>query len=245
VKHLTFQAEIRESSEIKVHNPLDLMLTLFEVSTSQNQPILGSKHMRLMKAISGLFLVLAYPVFSQVVPSASGSSGPPLAIGAGLSVFNTDWDSRYMEGGTLWVDWSFTGGPSLLHGFGLEAEARDISLGRGTGLPTNFRLDTAGGGVIYTWHHFHNLKPYVKFVMDFGGIDWNNPDPNFKHETRAITAPGGGVEYRVFRSIWLRGDYEYQSWPDIAVFRPNSSHILNPQGFTVGAMYDFRHHNTF
>jgi hypothetical protein len=43
----------------------------------------------------------------------------------------------------------------------------------------------------------------------------------------------------------LRGDYEYQSWPDIAIYRPNSTHILDPQGFTIGAMYDFRHRNSF
>jgi len=186
-------------------------------------------------------------VFSQVVPSAEGSSGPPLAIGAGLSVYNTDWSGRYMEGGALWVDWSVTG-PSILHGFGLEAEARDISLGRGgasSGVPSNFRLDTAGGGIIYKWHHFHNLKPYVKFLESYGGIDWDNPDPKFKHETRAVPAVGGGVEYRVFRSIWLRGDYEYQFWPAIDILRPNSTHILTPQGFTIGALYDFRHHDIY
>jgi opacity protein-like surface antigen len=241
------QAGIRESPEIKMHNHLALMITLFEVSTSQNRPFSGSKHMRQVVGFAGLFLVLTFPAFSQVVPSASGSSGPPLAVGAGFSVYNTDWASHYMEGGSLWVDWSFTGGPSLLHGFGLEAEARDISLGRGThsGVPANFRLDTAGGGVMYTWHHFHNLKPYAKFLLEYGGIDWDNPNPNFKHETRSVLAPGGGVEYRLFRSISLRGDYEYQSWPDIAIYRPNSTHILDPQGFTIGAMYDFRHRNSF
>jgi opacity protein-like surface antigen len=147
-----------------------------------------------------------------------------------------------MEGGALWIDYSFTG-PAILHGFGIEAEARDISLGRGPGVPSNFRLDTAGGGVIYTWRHFNNLKPYVKFLDSYGGIDWDNPVPNFKHETRSVPAVGGGIEYRVFRSIWVRGDYEYQFWPDIDISRPNSTHVLNPQGFTIGAMYDFRHHD--
>jgi opacity protein-like surface antigen len=201
--------------------------------------------MRQILGIAGLFLTLTFPVLSQVVPSAEGSSGPPLAIGAGLSVYNTDWSGRYMEGGALWVDWSFTG-PPILRGFGLEAEARDISLGRGThGVPPNFRLDTAGGGVIYTWRHFHNLKPYAKVEDNYGGIDWNNPVPNYKHETRAVLALGGGLQYRVFRSIWVRGDYEYQFWPDIDLSRPNSTHVLDPQGFTIGAMYDFRHHNNY
>jgi opacity protein-like surface antigen len=231
-----------------MHNILALMITLLEVSTSQNSPFSGSKHMRQVVGFAGLFLVLAFPAFSQVVPSASGSSGPPLSVGAGLSVYNTDWSDRYMEGGAVWVDWSFTGGPAFLHGFGLEAEARDISLGRGgasSGVPANFRLDTAGGGLMYTWHHFHNLKPYAKFLVDYGGIDWDNPVPTYKHETRSVMAPGGGVEYQIFRSISLRGDYEYQFWPDIDLSRPNSTHVLDPQGFTIGAMYNFRRRNSF
>jgi len=99
-------------------------------------------------------------------------------------------------------------------------------------------LDTAGGGIIYANRHFHNFHPYGKYLISFGGIDWNNPNPHFRHETRTVTAPGLGVDLRVYRAVWIRADYEYQFWPDIAKFMPGT-HVLNPQGFRLGVVYDF------
>jgi opacity protein-like surface antigen len=199
--------------------------------------------MRLRLVIAGLFLTVTFPLFSQVVPAATGSGGLPLSIGAGYALYNTDWGNSYMGGGALWIDWDLSRF-SILRGFGIEAEARDISLNRPNTVPSNFRLDTAGGGFTYHLNHFRNLKPYAKFEVDYGSIDWNNPDPRFKHETRNVLAPGGGLDYRILRSVWLRADYEYQSWPDIDKLRPNSSHILDPNGLTIGALYDFRRRDT-
>jgi opacity protein-like surface antigen len=49
---------------------------------------------------------------------------------------------------------------------------------------------------------------------------------------------GGGIEYRAWDGVWVRADYEYQFWR-VKFFDPNA--FLNPQGFTVGASYDFHH----
>ncbi len=194
--------------------------------------------------VVALLLSVVPTAFSQVTPAARENS-LPLVVGAGASSYNVDWNHSRMEGGTLWVDWNFSRAPSFLHGIGIEAEARDISLGSSSSREKNFRLDTVGGGVIYTWHHFRNFRPYGKFLMSLGGIDWNNPNPKFKHETRTVTAPGLGLEFRAFRNVWVRADYEYQFWPDIAQWMPNSTHVLDPQGFTVGAMYNFSHHRHY
>lgn len=193
--------------------------------------------MHLKSALVILFLTASLPLFSQVAPSAT-EGGLPIAVGAGFSDFDVDWGHGRMDGGTLWIDWQPNQLPSFLHGFGLEVEARDISLG-GNKTQPNFRLDTGGGGVIYTWRHFHRFHPYGKYLMSYGGIHWNNPDIHFRHETRTVTAPGLGFDYRVFRKVWVRADYEYQFWPDIALQMPGT-HVLNPQGFTVGVLYDFK-----
>lgn len=189
--------------------------------------------LRVSLSLATLFFVAAFPAFSQVAPAASGG-GLPLVVGAGFSDFYTDWNRR-ITGPTLWVNWNFYSGPRLLHGFGIEAEGRDLNYGR-TGSDAKLRQDTIAGGPIYTWRHYHNFHPYGKFLMGYGSIDFNINAPHYSHDSRTVFAPGGGVEYRVSRNVWVRGDYEYQFWTDFF-----NHHALNPNGLTVGVSYDFRH----
>ena len=202
--------------------------------------------MRLKAIFAALSIIAAIPVFSQVVPAAT-EGGWPIKVGAGFSAFNGDWGSGRMVGGALWIDYSPTQMPAILHGWGLEVEARDIRNGQSADYFRNiqalrqegtFRQDTVGGGPIFTWLHFRNLHPYAKFVADFAGQDFNIDAPHYHHETQAAFAPGIGLEYRAFRNLWVRADYEYQIWPD--QFN-NHDWILDPQGITVGLSCDFRH----
>jgi opacity protein-like surface antigen len=195
--------------------------------------------MPLKSLLAALFIVAAVPIQSQVVPAAT-EGGLPLEVGAGFSNYATDWGHTRMSGGGLWIDYNFNRVPYFMHGIGVEAEAHTISADRPKDLPTNFRQDTAGGGAIYTWRHYHNFHPYGKFLVEFGSIDFLGAFPRlpyYSHDTRTVYAPGGGVEYRVFRNIWVRGDYEYQMWPHIF----QHSQTLDPTGFTIGASYDFKH----
>ena len=187
--------------------------------------------MHLKKTLGALFLAAAIPVLSQIAPSASEGE-LPLTIGIGYSNYYTDWSGR-IAGPTLWADWNFNHGPSFLRGFGIEVEARDLNFER-TGSVPQLRLDTAEGGAIYTFRHFRNFHPYGKFLMGFGSIDFNVNSPGYSHDTRTVYAPGGGIEYRVWRGVWLRGDYEYQFWTDLF-----HHHALNPNGFTIGPSYEF------
>jgi opacity protein-like surface antigen len=190
--------------------------------------------MRLKLVLAALFLAAAIPAFSQVAPAAT-EGGLPLVVGAGFSDFYTDWNGR-LAGATVWADWNFYHGPSFLHGFGIEVEGRDLNYGR-TGDVPNLRQDTAGGGAIYTWRHYRNFHPYGKFLLEYGSTDFKTTaNLNYKHDTRTVDAPGGGLEYRAFRNIWVRGDYEYQFWTDFF-----HHHTMNPQGFTIGVSYDFKH----
>jgi len=184
--------------------------------------------------LAALCVALAVPVSAQVAPAATGGGGLTLAAGGGVSNYYMDYGRGLEWGGTLWVDGNLNVGPSFLQGFGLEVEARDLSLDRGSGLPNDMRTDTLGGGFKYSWRHFHNFRPYAKMLASYGSLDLTK---HGYHLTWVEWAPGGGIEYRPFGRIWLRADYEYQAWNDIF----GKGYDLDPQGFTVGAVYDFGH----
>jgi opacity protein-like surface antigen len=179
-----------------------------------------------------------FPAFSQVAPAYSGPN-LPLSVGIGPSGYDVDWGHGAMYGGTIWADWYPAQLPEILHGLGVEVEVRDISLRQNCNPPgfcpqKDMRQDTAGGGVIYSWRHFRNFHPYGKFLIEDGSVDFY-PLPGYAHDTRTLFAPGGGFEYRIFRPIWVRADYEYQDWGTLL------GKTLNPQGFTVGVSYAFSH----
>jgi len=181
---------------------------------------------------AALFVAAVFPVHSQVAPTAR-QGGVPIVVGAGFSDFSTDWGTVRMEGISAWVDWYPNNLPAVLHGLGVEVEGHDINFGRPAGL-SRMRQDTAEGGAIYTWNRFRNFRPYVKYLAGVGSVDFPR-EGNYSHDTFSVFSPGGGVEYRAWGHIWVRGDYEYQYWHH--TFGP---HDLNPNGFTIGASYDFR-----
>jgi opacity protein-like surface antigen len=185
--------------------------------------------MRLKLVLTAILVTAGTPLLAQVAPATNGGGGLPITIGAGFSDFHTDWNGR-LGGPAVWIDWT----PSFLRGFGLEAEGRDLNYLRSGGDP-RLRQDTIATGPIYTWRRFNRFHPYGKFLFGYGRIDFTSGNPDYTQDSRDIYAPGGGGEYRVFRHIWVRGDYQYQFWTDFF-----HHHSMNPQGFTVGVAYNFR-----
>lgn len=178
-------------------------------------------------------------IVAQVVPATS-RGGAPLSVGGAFSYYDVDWAHSRMNGYTLWADARVPYLPHILEGLNIEGEFRDVAWNLGD-KPSGYRQLTAGGGVVYEWHHFRNFSPYVKTEWSYGDIDFGQclaqcggPSP-YTHDSRTVTAPGGGLEYRVFRGLWAKADYEYQFWPSLT-----GNTFLNPQGFTFGAMYDLR-----
>jgi opacity protein-like surface antigen len=190
--------------------------------------------MRLKLAFAALFLVAALSASSQTVPAAT-RGGIPILVGGGFSEYDSDWNGN-LGGGTLWIDVGVPHLPRLLHGLGVEVEGRDLNYTR-SGFDPKLRQDTAEGGLIYRWNRYHNFRPYAKFLGGYGSIEFSDPrDPYYSHDTRTVLAPGGGVEYRVWGGLWVRGDYEYQFWPQMT-----ARGALTPAGYTVGAVYDLSH----
>jgi len=188
--------------------------------------------------LATLLMTASCPLFSQAVPSANGGEpqrGTTLGLGGGVSSYLMDFGHGRMTGGTVWADAEFNIGPKILHGFGLEGEARQVAYGRSPSQPSNLREETVSAGVTYTWHAPHDIHPYGKFLGGVGAINFHFPYETYDHDTRTVTAAGGGVEARAFRRVWVRADYEYQWWPVLF------NKTLDPQGVTLGVMYKFGH----
>lgn len=180
-----------------------------------------------------LLLTAVSPAFAQVTPAAS-QSGLPLVVGAGFSDFSLDWGPGHrMEGISAWVDYYPGFPPAKLHGLGVEVAGHAIDFGRP--IP-KMRQDSAEIGVIYAWDRLGKFRPYGKFLGGIASIDFPPfPGmPNYTHNTYAITSLGGGAEFHTWNHLWIRADYEYQMWHGYGTSG------LNPNGFTIGASYDFR-----
>jgi len=184
-------------------------------------------------------LVVSIPLFSQAVPSAYSGGGPAIVVGAGVSNYYTEMFPKHMEGVAVWADCNSHRGPFYLRGFGVEAEVRDLDSRQPTG--NNLRLATLGGGPIWTWRRYRKFHPYGKFLIDYGSMAHiKSPGfPSWYTADKWVTgATGGGVEYRAWRNVWVRADYEYQFW---RVDWFNTTSFLDPRGFTVGVSYDLKH----
>lgn len=183
-----------------------------------------------------MFVVAVLPLHSQVTPAAVQGSTLPVVAGIGGSDFSLDWGpGNRMEGVTAWVDVYPNILPRKLNGLGIEVEGRDINFNRPSGF-SKMRQDTGMGGLIYALPHYRNFRPYIKFLAGIGSIDFPVIGPKtYTHDTFLVTAPAGGMETRVWQHVWVRAEYEYQSWHQ--AFGPND---LNPNGVTAGLSYDFR-----
>jgi opacity protein-like surface antigen len=133
-----------------------------------------------------------------------------------------------MLGISAWADYN------LFHGLGVEVEGTSIFADRPSSLP-RMRQDTIKGGAIYHTRSFFGVRPYVKGLAGLASIDFPSRNPLYTHDTYTMYAFGGGAEYRIWKTLYARGDYEYQFVPQY-----HGANTLNPNGFTIGATYYLR-----
>jgi opacity protein-like surface antigen len=192
-------------------------------------------------AIALFFVCAADAAFTQTGPAATSTTFP-WAIGAGFSDYNTSWGNGEMLGGALWIDYTLNRVPQRLRGIGLEVEALDISIATRSAHQKNFREDVASGGVIYSWPRYRNFRPYGKFLMGYGNDEYPISGARRYHQSRTVSTMGCGLEYRAYKNVWARVDYEYQVWPNFWKHTGEPAGQLTPEGFTFGAMYHFNTH---
>lgn len=199
--------------------------------------------MRSKLVLAALIALTSLPAISQVAPAAR-IGGLPLGIGGGISDYDTDyyrpnlpyWSGR-MVGVSAWADYS------IFHGLGIEVEGNLTLAGKpkpfalaGETIYGSLKEETVQGGIIYKYHPVYHLRPFAKVVGGIGRIDFPSTNPFYTYENSGLYSVGGGVEYKAWRTIYLRGQYEYQWWKG---FR-SGSQPLNPSGFSAGATYYLR-----
>ena len=184
--------------------------------------------MRSKLVLAALITLSTLPVFGQVAPAVK-IGGLPLGIGGGLSDYSLDWGpGRRMIGASAWADYN------IFHGVGIEAEGTTIFADRPAVLP-RMRQDTIKGGLIYRAHPLLGIRPYVKGLVGLGSLDFPSRNPFYTHDTFTMYAIGGGAEYKIWKTLYARVDYEYQWWPQVL-----SPKTLDPNGYTFGATYYLR-----
>jgi hypothetical protein len=188
--------------------------------------------MSIKRFVAGIILlagsIFGFPVQGQVAPTVT-ISGPPLGIGGGLSDYYLDYgQGRRMLGLSGWADYE------IFHGLGMEVEATGILFDKPSTLQ-RMKQESYKGGAIYRARAFYGFRPYGKALIGIGNIDFPSNDPLYTHDTYVVTAFGGGLERRVWNTVFVRGDYEYQMWHNYM-----GPYNLTPNGFTIGATYYFR-----
>ena len=88
--------------------------------------------------------------------------------------------------------------------------------------------------------HYHRFDPYAKGMYGRGVFNFPPPifdptGPSAGNLAYNLFAVGGGVDYKLRRSINIRGDYEYQIWQS----GPGLVHGLTPWLASVGVAYHF------
>ena len=199
--------------------------------------------MRSKLVLAALITLSSLPAISQVAPAAK-VSGLPLGVGGGISDYDTDyyrpnisyWNGR-MIGVSAWADYS------LFHGLGIEAEGNITFAGQpptyapdGETIYGTLKEETIQAGIIYKYHPVLHVRPFAKALGGVGRIDFPSVNPFYTQENSGLYSIGGGIEYKAWRNVYLRGQYEYQWWND---FR-SGSQSLNPNGFSIGATYYLR-----
>lgn len=183
-----------------------------------------------------LLLVPAITGSCQSVPSAEADA-PTLTVGAGVSNFYLDFCcGRRMNGIDVWVQWRPNLGSQLLNRLSFQLEGRDINYGRPSSL-SKMRQDTGLVGINGRIYRHHRFLIYGKAMGGMGSIDFPpfTTDLYYTHDTRNIWAAGAGVDYRISSHLTVRGDYEYQWWPNLF----GRQHALTPNGVTIGAGWNF------
>lgn len=190
-----------------------------------------------MLILAALFQAAAFPLSAQVHPSAE-QGGWPLVVGSGYSTINMDWGNsnttgnpRLINGVSVWAEWYRI--PYFPRALGLGIKGEHVRWNQPADVP-GLGFDAGLAGPIYRWKRYQRFDVFAKGYFGFGGL-YIAPTGTNSHYTRFVSAPGVGGDVRVWNSIYVRADYEYQFWPHLF----SKQHTLNPHGYTLGLSYDF------
>jgi opacity protein-like surface antigen len=158
---------------------------------------------------------------TQALPTATGHGG--LQVGGGWTYGMPDYGQKNIQGVTAYADFDF-----LTH-VGVEAEYHYISLITPTDLGENSFL--VGPRFVLPRGRY---SLYAKGLIGIGDINIQEVEDNPQGGAGTYLAygVGGGIDYRVWKRVVARADFEYQHW--------SYATGLTPTAVTIGAAYRFR-----
>jgi hypothetical protein len=158
---------------------------------------------------------------AQAVPTASRAGA--IQVGVGGTTINPDFAQKYIQGITFYGDFD------LMQHIGIEAEMHYA-----INTPSDASEDSYMAGIRYFGRR-KKFTGYAKALFGVGRFGYQSGSfTNPSTGTYAEYALGGGLEYKVTRSINIRAiDFEAQKWPG---FPKNG---LSPFAYTVGVAYVF------
>ena len=165
-------------------------------------------------------ILLACQAGAQVAPAVQAPRYT-LQVGGEFSAFKPDYGAKWLLGIGAYADLD------MHRWIGIEAEARTLSFNK---YQNKLRMDTGSGGARFFFPYHRRLVPYAKGLVGFGSIDFPFHHP-YDHDTMVMYTFGGGADYKLTHRISIRGEYEYQFWPDFL------GKGLNPHGVNIGASY--------
>jgi opacity protein-like surface antigen len=165
-------------------------------------------------------------VQAQVVPSAKGQ-GHALWVGGEYSNIHAGFP--YQSSQRLWGVGAFVDYHLTVH-LDVEAEARFLEFNSFYGESENNFL----AGPRYLARRFGKVQPYAQCLVGIARIQY--PFSIGSGQYLAL-APGGGLNYRLYRRWTLRGEYEYQFWPGSPNIAIEPAHEITPNGFHVGIAF--------
>jgi opacity protein-like surface antigen len=171
-----------------------------------------------------LFLCLSLLLASHAVAQVAPAMQAPrfnLQVGGEFSIFKPDFGAQSLLGIGAYADLD------LPRWIGVEAEARTLSFNK---YQNKLRMDSGSGGARFFFPYHQRLVPYAKGLIGFGSIDFPFHGP-YDHDTMLLYTIGGGADYKLSHRISIRGEYEYQFWPDFL------GKGLSPHGVNIGASY--------
>jgi opacity protein-like surface antigen len=175
--------------------------------------------------VLGILFVFTLCAYGQVEAAAT-SGKSPLAIGGSFSFFDAGYASNKVGGLGTYIDWS----PFLRGDLGIEGEARWLKFGGSNGFSEYNYL----AGPRYRFRAGEKIQPYAKFLIGAGQIRFPY---NLAFGSYLAYAPGGGAEL-VLNDHWrVRGEYEFQIWPDAPGIPGVHTDSVKPNGFSLGFTY--------
>jgi opacity protein-like surface antigen len=153
---------------------------------------------------------------AQAIATATGP-GSYVAVGGGISGFQTDYGQSHIAGGLIFLDaqphWRV----------GLESEARYL---RWHAQQEVTESNYLGGVRVILWRRPSRWAPYAKFLAGAGKVSLPF---GYAHGGFLTYAPGAGLDVALSDRLSVRAvDVEYQSWPQFTYGE------LHPYGVSAG-----------